>query len=200
MLMLGVGLVQSLGRPLERGEMYPLTTRSDWQIERSSARIVMETRQEMGRWSLELTRQLQLLNRTLVSETRLANVGQDPIRFRWYPHPFFPNPRGESCKFNITVALPENPDYELLDNGFIQIRDARHWTRLGHFLALEPSAEQPLVVLQRHPKLGLVAATCTYAPTYFPIWGNCNSFSFEPYLEQSVAPGAESDWSITYDF
>ncbi len=56
------------------------------------------------------------------------------------------------------------------------------------------------MTLQRHPTLGLVVATCSYTPSYFPIWGNRNTFSFEPYLARTVAPGAESTWSIVYDF
>jgi hypothetical protein len=56
-----------------------------------------------------------------------------------------------------------------------------------------------LTVLQKHPKLGLLGVSFSYAPTYFPIWGNKNTFSFEPYLQTEVAPGAETAWTVTYD-
>ena len=54
--------------------------------------------------------------------------------------------------------------------------------------------------LQKHPKVSLVAATCSYKPIWMPIWGNRYTFSFEPYLEQLVATGDEYNWSITFDF
>ncbi len=42
----------------------------------------------------------------------------------------------------------------------------------GYYLPLDYEPASPLTVLQRHPTLGLAAAICSYAPTYFPIWGN----------------------------
>jgi len=198
MLMLGVGLVQAPTSGQAR-EM-PVLEFCRWEIGRSPTKVLMQTRQQLAGWALELTRELTLANRTLRSETRLVNVGQDPIHFRWFPHPFFPNPQGECCKFNVPVACPENPGYELLDNGFIQMKLDHPWDRRGHFQALQFAPDERLVTLQKHPKLGLLAATCSYVPTFLPIWGNCNCFSFEPYTEQTVAPGTEARWSITYDF
>ena len=80
-------------------------------------------------------RETTLINRTLVSATRIANVGQDSIHFRWFPHPFFPNPEGECCKFNLTVTFPDNPGYEMLGNSFIQTKLDHPWDRRGHFQA-----------------------------------------------------------------
>ncbi len=197
MLVIGVGLVQAT-EPAQIREM-PVQEFCGWKITRSESTVLMETRQAFAGWALELTRELTLINRTLISATRLANVGQDAIRFLWFPHPFFPNPRGECCKFNLAVTFPDNPGYEMLGNGFIQTKLDHSWDRRGHFQALQFSPGERLVALQRHPKLGLVVATCSYSPTFFPIWGNRNCFSFEPYLEQTVAPGADARWSITYD-
>jgi hypothetical protein len=171
-----------------------------WNVARSPTQVVMTTRQAFAGWTLELTRGLTLINRTLVSETRLDNVGPDPIHFRWFPHPFFPLPTGECCRFNVAVSFPENPGYELLGNGFIGTKLDHPWDRRGHFQALQLTSAERLVTLQRHPKLGLLAATCSYAPSFLPIWGNRNTFSFEPYLEQTVTPGGMAAWSITYDF
>jgi len=33
-----------------------------------------------------------------------------------------------------------------------------------------------------------------------PIFGNRNSFSFEPYFEKALDAGAETAWSLTFDF
>ena len=48
--------------------------------------------------------------------------------------------------------------------------------------------------------LGLVAATCSYIPAFFPIWGNKNTFSWEPFLERTVFRGQTLRWSIEYEF
>jgi hypothetical protein len=94
--------------------------------------------------------------------------------------------------------MPDNPGYEVAGSGFIARRafpDIR-----GFYQALDLDAHQPLTVLQKHPVLGLVAGTCSYGPTYMPIWGNANTFSWEPYLERMVAMGQTLAWWIDYDF
>ena len=86
---------------------------------------------------------------------------------RWYPHPFYPHPDGdELIKLNLPVAAIDDPAYSLLDNGFIA-RKGWPWTK-GYFLPLDHTASTNLVVVQKHPKLGLVAAACSYAPAFFP--------------------------------
>ncbi len=143
---------------------------------------------------------MRLLGRTLISETALANTGGDPIHFRWFPHPFFPNTRGECCKFNVQVTCAENPGFTLGHNGWLKMKLDHEWSRAGHFLALPYTPAERLVTLQKHPLVGLVAATCSFVPSFLPIWGNVNTFSFEPYTERDVAPGATSTWSVVYDF
>jgi hypothetical protein len=194
----GVGMVTMTAR--ERIRTMPVDRFCDWTIAESPATVRMETRQSFAGWDFALRRELALLNRTLVSTTHLANVGRDPIPFRWFPHPFFPLVRGECCRVNLAVSLPENPGYELLPNGWIGTKPTADWHRVGHFQALRFEPGDRLVALQRHPKLGIVVATCSYTPGFFPIWGNRHTFSFEPYLEGTVKPGSEQTWSITYDF
>jgi hypothetical protein len=65
---------------------------------------------------------------------------------------------------------------------------------------LDHDATAPLVLLQRHPALGLVTAACSYVPDFFPIWGNANTFSWEPFLERLVDPGQSVEWWIDYTF
>jgi hypothetical protein len=162
--------------------------------------LSMTTRQRLGGWELELTRELTLSSRTLASVTRLANAGREPISFRWYPHPFFPNPNGEACKFNLSVSCPDNPGFELAESGWIAMKLDHEWDRRGHFQAFTFAEAERLVVLQRHPSLRLLAAECSYVPSFLPVWGNVNTFSFEPYTERTVARESESTWSITYHF
>lgn len=204
MLMLGVGIVRSPGRPLAHGEIFPVEEWASWQVSwqqvEGGERLTMSTRQQLGGWALDLTRELTLSSRTLASVTRLENVGEQPVGFRWYPHPFFPNPRGEACKLNVPTGCPENPGYYLAESGWINMKLDHEWDRRGHFQALTAGEPERLVVLQRHPGLGLLAAECSYVPSFIAVWGNANTFSFEPYTEQTVEAGETSTWSITYDF
>ena len=87
-----------------------------------------------------------------------------------------------------------------------------------------PSSAEPYgIAWQSHPSLGLLAAKCSYCPTFFPIWGNGRTFSWEPYLvsdsasfahgasahlcvagcsgqERSVGGGMVEEWTIDYEF
>lgn len=198
MLVIGVGMVRSTVP--EEFRVMPVDEFCAWKVTRAAGSVRMETSQQFAGWALELARDVRLVNRSVISETKLKNVGRDAIHFRWFAHPFFPDPMGECCKYNVPVALPENVGYEVLANGWIATKHDQPWTRAGHFLSLTSDSSDRLITLQRHPKLGTIAATCSYTPTWLPIWGNINTFSFEPYLDASVAAGAETSWSIVYDF
>jgi hypothetical protein len=198
MLVIGVGLVTSTTP--EKFRVMPVDEFCAWSFERTERSIAMQTHQTFEDWSLDLRRELTLVNRTLISETRLANVGRAPIHFRWFPHPFYPILSGELCKFNVPVQVPDDSAYELGPSGFIQTKPGSLWDRAGNFLSVPYEPTQRLVVIQRHPVLGLLTATCSFVPSWLPIWGNKYTFSFEPYLEATIAPGADSTWSIVYDF
>ena len=170
-----------------------------WEVRQQPAELSMRTSQTFQRFALDLERTVTLQHRTVRSATRLQNTGTLPIPIRWFPHPFFPHPEtGALCRFNIPVRLPANPSYELAESGFICRKD---WPwQEGRFQSLDHTAQAPLVVLQRHPHLGLVAATCSYIPGYFPIWGNRQTFSWEPFLERTIGVDQELAWWIDYDF
>jgi hypothetical protein len=170
-----------------------------WEVQQQGASITMRTTQTYEQFALELERTVTLHYRTVRSSTRLKNMGTLPIPIRWFPHPFFPHPQtDELCRFNIPVSMPADSSYELAENGFIR---RKNWPwKEGHFQSLDHAAQTSLVVLQRHPSVGLVAATCSYVPSFFPIWGNPYTFSWEPYLERTIMRGQELAWSIDYDF
>lgn len=170
-----------------------------WQVETQPAAIRMVTQQRLGDYALELERRVRIHERSMRSEIRLKNGSKTAINLRWYPHPFYPHAQtDELIRFNIPVSFPENPGYELSANGFIR-RKSWPWEG-GYFQALDHSADRPLSLVQRHPTLGLVSATCSYVPAFFPIWGNARTFSWEPYLERTLYSGQELNWWIEYDF
>ena len=38
-------------------------------------------------------------------------------------------------------------------------------------------------------RVGMVSAQTSYIPTFFPVWGNAATFSWEPYYERTVQMG-----------
>jgi hypothetical protein len=190
-LMLGIGLCD-----LQAKEVKEFCT---WEVAQAETSITMRTTHRHYNYVVELERTVTLVDRTVRSFTRITNRGQSPIPMRWYPHPFYPQPTGdELVKFNNPVELIEDEGYRLGDNGFIA-RKGWPWQK-GYYLSLNHTPTHNLVVFQKHPKLGLVAGTCSYAPDYFPIWGNPRTFSWEPYLEHTVGHGQEFSWWIDYEF
>jgi hypothetical protein len=190
-LIIGVGLCDLQQRQVQEF--------CSWEVSAGAARIGMQTAQSFQGYALELQRTVGLASRTVRSATRLKNTGRLPIPVCWFPHPFFPQPQTpELCRLSVPVQLAENPGYELTASGFIS---RRAWpTQQGYYQALDHSAQTALVVLQRHPLVGLVGASCSYAPSFFPIWGNQHTFSWEPFFERTLAPGQETSWEIAYDF
>ena len=170
-----------------------------WDCAPQASQVSMRTTQAFQAFALELERTVSVSARSVRSTTRLKNTGERPIPVCWFPHPFYPQPATpELCRLNIPVQMPENPGYELAENGFI-VR--KNWpSQRGFYQALDHSAQANLVVLQRHPILGLVAATCSYIPSFFPIWGNQHTFSWEPFFERTLASGQAASGWIEYDF
>lgn len=170
----------------------------DWEVETEAAQVRMTTHHSFRGYEVTLEKTVAVTGRTIHSEIGLQNARR-PLAFRWFPHPFYPQPETDAlCKFNVPVRFPENEGFAMGADGFIR-RKGQNWQR-GYYQALDHEATTNLVILQKHPVLGLVAATCSYAPDFFPIWGNANTFSWEPFFERSLAPGQAITWWIDYEF
>ena len=189
-LILGIGLCNLAERTV--------TDFCVWEVEQSADAIRMTTRHNWQGYDVTIERTVSLHERTVRSDTRLVNGGA-PLPIRWFPHPFYPQTASdELLKVNIPVTVVENPGYAMAPSGFIA-RKGWPWSE-GHYLALDHSAGCGLTIFQRHPLLGTVTATCSYDPTYFPIWGNPRTFSWEPFLERTIGGGLAAQWRIDYDF
>ena len=190
-MLLGIGLCD-----LQKNEIEELCK---WQVAQTDGQIKFTTQHVFQDWAVDLVRTVKLINRTIRSETEVRNVGKKFLPISWFPHPFYPHPNtDELLKLNIPVTFGESSGYVQAESGFIA-RKGWPWTN-GHYQALDHAAANALVVIQRHPKLGQVTATCSYIPTFFPIWGNPITFSWEPFYERTVAPGQSASWTIDYDF
>jgi hypothetical protein len=170
-----------------------------WSVTQEDFLIRFSTHHIFGEHNLTVERKVSLSGRTIRSATTVSNSGNTSIPIRWFPHPFFPQPETvELCRFNAPVFLPDNEGYGFARSGFI-CRRGKTWNR-DYYQAVNHEAHSNLYVLQRHPKLGLVAGACSYIPTFLPIWGNERTFSWEPYMECTIAVGQEKHWHIDYIF
>ena len=75
-----------------------------------------------------------------------------------------------------------------------------HGVHDGQFELLQLPAGEPLRCRLSHPRLTHVDFATSFVPSECPVWGNGNTFSIEPYLAASLAPGATLEWHVSYDF
>lgn len=172
-----------------------------WQVEVGSDAVMMRTRQTFHNWSFDLERQVTLHERTVTSRTGLHNLGAEALPIRWFPHPFFPIPMNNVlCAFSFPVSMPENPGYFTNEQGFIARKPGHDWQR-GWYQVLDyAQVGNSMGAVQEHPVVGQVKVTTDYMPAFLPIWGNANTFSFEPYYERLLPTGESAAWSISYQF
>jgi hypothetical protein len=170
-----------------------------WEVTQDERSLTMRTQHEFHDFKVALERTVSLAGRTLRSAARVRNAGRPFLPVRWFPHPFYPQPAGdELCRFSAPVTLGPSEGFVLGENGWVT-RQRWPW-KDGYFLPVDHQAQAPLTVLQKHPVLGLVAATCSYVPAFMPIWGNHTTFSWEPFFERTIGPGQAVEWWVDYDF
>lgn len=182
-----------------RGREKQVVERCRWRTDHEDVRLRMSTTQRFGDLALNLHREICLAGRELTSSTTVQNVGTVPIPVMWYAHPFFPWPQdGVCCRFSCDVSLPDNPGFGLNADGFIE-RDPSHDWDKGQFVQIDGVRGHQLDAVMRHPDRGEMTVTGNFDMSEMPIWGNACTVSFEPYLEQAVAPNTELAWSLTYN-
>jgi hypothetical protein len=173
-----------------------------WEVNQIPDSIRMTTRQTFRDWAYNLTRTVTLEGRKVVSKTAITSQGTADLPVRWFAHPFFPlTPDQVLCKFSLPLEMPENPGYYYNADGFICRKADFDWTRGGYYQPFHITAPgSGFKVVEKHPKVGQVTAETDFMPTFLPIWGNANTFSFEPYFIRSLGQGQSAEWSITYQF
>lgn len=171
----------------------------DWELATAPERCTFRTRHALDAHDVALVRTVSLCARTVRSHTQLTNHGSTFVPVRWFPHPFYPQPTDDALlAIGAPVRFAEGAGYVQRADGFIA-RTEWPW-QSGHYLPLEHDCVTPPTVLVRHAQMGLVAAQLSYTPAYFPIWGNARTFSFEPFLERTVAPEQSLTWWVDYTF
>lgn len=191
-LILGVGLCKR--------DLSEVIHFDEWTVEsREGSSVVNTVTHRIDDVEIQISRTVALIERTVMSSTTVTNSSEHQFTFTWFPHPFFPTTSSaELVRFSEPVSVPEGVPFELKENGFISRRQAL--SAEGDYAALAHESARALVMMQRHPQLGLVAAQVDFAPSLLPIWGNDRTFSWEPHHDRSLAAGESSSWNISYHF
>lgn len=169
----------------------------DWTVHAEAQQIRFRTTHDWENYSFGLERTVSLSGRVVRSHTRIENRGARHVPVSWFPHPFYPLPAGEAlCSLPAPVEVAPDSTYSVGSDGYLRCRD------LSALQAVSVRCNEsgPLTVLQRHPVLGLVAARYSFSATHIVVWGNTNTFSFEPYLDQTVGRGTSLEWLAEYHF
>jgi len=201
-MIIGVGLVQN--RPGLRNTDSHFNCRvmqkCQWSIDQQSDSVTMKTRQEEGKWSLDLTRRLELKDRTLRLSTELSNRGLGALPVRWFAHPFFPVPPDGRClKFERRIDLPSNPAYMIDPEGWLSMKPDFRWPQ-GYFLELEGLEGECFRAIQNHPLLNQIELAGDFPLLRVAIWANDRTFSVEPFISATLQTGEGLAWSMTYTF
>lgn len=200
---IGVGRVRrtSPNEPFDVRFNPEVTNFVKWSVTTSPDMISMNTNDTFQDWAYYLNRSITLDSRSIYSVTQIRNEGKKPLPVRWFAHPFFPIPHdGILCQFSIDMSMPENPGYDMNSEGFV-IRKPDHDWNHGWYQVMEyKKTGNELTVIQKHSAIGHVIVKTDFMPGFLPIWGNANTFSFEPYYIRELATGEEACWRIDYIF
>jgi hypothetical protein len=171
-----------------------------WTVRREPHRLVFEARSDDAAGGYHLLREVTLSGRSLHSHTRLTHLGPQSLSLEWFAHPFFALTDGLiEVRLPSGTRLAENPGFSLVDSVLRPKRRFAH-ERDGHmdFLSLPPG--QPLRCRTNHPTLPHLDFETDFVPSECIVWGNSATFSVEPYLARTLAPGETSVWSLRYQF
>jgi hypothetical protein len=201
-LIIGVGLVDNSSGGTSRDPhlQSPVEEFCRWEITRDARRILMETVQNYGKWSLSLARDIRLNNDCLTSATRLRNIGQEDLPFRWFAHPFFPLTRNLACcKFPDGFEISPNPGFRIDDQGILAMQEDYPWSK-GFFEIVSGVEGSRFSALQYHPKAPGIRVWGDFPLSKLAIWANDRTFSFEPFCAGRLKTNEETHWAITYEF
>lgn len=172
-----------------------------WHLTTTPDAIEFCTAQSGDGYASQLTRNISLRGRKLVSSTQLTNTGEKPLPLHWFAHPFFAlTDRLLTCDLPAGYSFPENPGYALDAKNRLSFKRRFDGEFDGHFQPLQLAPGQPFSVRLSHPSLTHVTFTADFTPDFCPVWGNGNTWSIEPYLQTELAPGATRTWTLRYEF
>ncbi len=201
-LIIGVGVLDNaVGQKAADSHFtLPVASYCEWEIVQAADAVSMTTQQAHADHALGLERVVRLDERTLISTTRLKNTGKREMPFRWFAHPFFPRmAKNESCKPGFPFTLPACGGFFVDAQGAIGLTESYDWNA-GCFQLLEGIEGERFSVRQRHPIVDAVTIDGDFPMHRVAIWANANTFSIEPFAQQTLRAGEELTWTLSYRF
>jgi hypothetical protein len=173
----------------------------DWEVSGDASALSFSTRQAALGWECRIARGVSLAGRTLASATRVENTGSKPLPLHWFAHPFFALTQGVlTCGLPEGYGCEENPGFAMGAGNRLVFRRRFNGLRDGHFQLLTMRGGAPLRAEVSHPGGRAVVLSTDFAPDLCPVWGNGNTWSIEPYLMTTLAPGGSRSWTLRYEF
>jgi hypothetical protein len=186
-----------------------LDTPCSWEItvapDHSQARYV--TADALDDLGYTLERRITVNDRRITSATRFTNTGESPFPLEWFAHPFFALGFAGTTTATLPpgTTLPANPGFDLLPAADPTAGPTLHFLRRfrdaqdGQFMLLALPPGRILETTVRPPDGPAVFFATSFVPSELPVWANAHTFSVEPYLAATLAPGETLSWTLTYD-
>lgn len=195
-LAVGAGMVLA-----DEQDAVTLTEPCVWTITRFPDHLVFQTRQAAAGFSYELTRKVELRDRTVTSFTQLSNVGEAPLALEWFAHPFWALTGGRArVALPAGVTLPDNPGFALTTDGALTFKRPFVTRDDNQFALLTLPRGLELDLSVDHPTLPRVTFATSFVPDECPVWANEHTVSVEPYLTLRLAPGTTRHWQVRHGF
>jgi len=172
-----------------------------WAVGRAPDRLRFHTRQAAAGFAGELTRTVELVERTIVSSSELTNTGDRLLELQWFAHPFWPLTQGRAqISLPAGSALPENPGFALAADGTLSFLRPFVTPDDHQFALLSLPPNQPLALTLDHPHLTRVTLETSFVPDECPVWANAHTISVEPYINLHLAPRETRRWHVKHTF
>jgi len=173
-----------------------------WTIATQPGRMIFRTAQSAAGFSYELTRTIELADRTVRSINEVTSRGEAPFEMQWFAHPFFAlgtDALGLRAELPAGAAIPENPGFATV-NGVLTYKRRFVGGDDGQFVIMSVRPHQALHAVVRGAGIPSVDFETNFAPDECPVWGNRATFSIEPYRKLTLAPQQSLNWKTVYRF
>jgi len=172
-----------------------------WTVTPFADHIIFQTRQTAAGFSYELSRKIELRDRTIASSTQLTNVGETPLALQWFPHPFWALTSNRArLALPAGTTIPENPGFTVATDGMLTFKRPFVEPKDSQFALLTLPPGRALAVSLDHPKLAGVTFEVDFVAEECPVWANSHTISVEPYLGLNLAPGETRHWRVRHGF
>lgn len=193
---IGAGLIAA-----DANNAVTLTEPCAWTVAPFADQIVFQTRQTAAGFSYELTRTVELHDRTLTSSTQLTNTGATPLVLEWFAHPFWAlTDHCARIELPSGTTLPANPGFTIAADGVLSFKRPFSTAADSQFTLLTLPRDRELTVVVEHPKIARVTFASSFIPSECPVWANSHTLSVEPYLSLNLAPAETARWNVQHGF